>query len=405
MPERALDGIKVVELGDFISAPLCAKLMADLGAEVVKVERPKIGDESRRFGPFPKDVPNLEKSGLFIYLNSNKYSVTLDLSTATGADVFKALIADADVLVENTPAGALAELGLDYDTLSQVNPRLVMTSISVFGRTGSYAKYKGYDLTAWHGSGLAHRWCGDPDKEPLRGAWYHADHWGGISGATATMLALAARDCSREGQHVDVSETDMLACQIMGYQLVTLYHLTGEAIARSGDVYRGGAPVGLLECKDGFFYIMALEDHHWKGTVRAMGSPEWAINPMFDVPTWERGQYGDAILTLMEPWLLEHTKEEIFAAFQAERVPVGPVYTTGELLGHPHLKARGFFTEIDHPAVGRVTVPGKPYNMTETPWSLRMPAPALGQHNQLILGGRLGFSNVDLTDMRRTGII
>ncbi len=405
MPDQALAGVKVVELGDFISAPFCTKLMADLGAEVIKVERPKVGDEARRFGPFPGDVPHLEKSGLFLYLNGNKLSVTLNPSTATGADIVKALVAGADVLVENQQPGVLESLGLNFRRLRRVNPRLVYTSVSALGRTGPYRNYKGYDLHGWHGSGVAHRWLGDPDKEPLRGAWYHADHWGAISAATATMIALAARDLTGEGQHVDVAEAEVLAMMILGYQRITLYHLTGEHTARSGDVAIGGAPVGLLPAKDGYFYLMALEDHHWKGTIKAMGSPDWAKDPLFNVPSWERAQYSDIISELMEPWLKERTKEELFTAFQAERVPAGPLYDAKEVAGHPHLRARGFYSQMEHPIAGRVTVPGRPYVLSETPWSLRRPAPTLGQHNQLIFGGRLGFSNVDLTDMRRTGII
>ncbi len=405
MPDQALAGMKVIEFGDFISAPFCAKLMADLGAEVIKIERPKAGDESRRFGPFPNDVPHLEKSGLYVYLNGNKLGVTLNPSTATGLDIFKALIADADVLVESQQPGVMESLGLGYNQLRRANPRLVYTSISTFGRSGPYRNFKGYDLQAWHGSALAHRWTGDPDKEPLRGAWYHADHWGAVSAAAASMIGLAARDAMGEGQHVDVSEAETLGMMIQGYTSVARYFLTGENSARSGDVYMGGAPVGLLPCKGGYFYIMALEDHHWQGAIRAMGSPEWAKEPLFNGPSWERAQYADIIMDFMQPWFNEHTKEEIFALFQAERVPVGPVYDAGELVNHPHLKARGFFTEMRHPVLGSVTVPGKPYNLTETPWSPRWPAPTLGQHNQLVYGGRLGCSNIDLTDMRRTGII
>ncbi|MEE9284967.1 MAG: CoA transferase [Dehalococcoidia bacterium] len=406
MPDRALEGLKVVEFGSFISAPYCGKLLADLGAEVIKIEPPKVGDEARRFGPFPGDVPHLEKSGFFIYLNGNKLGVTLNPSTATGFDIFTALVADADVLVENQQPGVLKALGLDYDRLSKVNPGLVMTSITTFGRTGPYRDYKGYDLTAWHGSGVAHRYVGEPDREPLRGAWYHADHWSAVAAAAATTIALAARDLTGEGQLVDISETDILATHLMGYQIVTLYHLTGEHEARAGvNAVRTGAPVGMYACKDGYVFIMPLELHHWHGLVRAMGSPDWALDPIFDVPSHERAEYAQEIDELMQPWFDERTKEEIFVALQAERVPCGPFYNAGDIVEHQHMNARGFFAEMDHPVLGRVQVPGRPYVLSETPWGLRQPAPTLGQHNQLIYGGRLGFSNVDLTDLRRTAII
>ncbi|MBI3743007.1 MAG: CoA transferase [Chloroflexi bacterium] len=401
----ALEGLKVVEFGEFISAPFCGKLLADLGAEVIKIEAPKVGDESRRFGPFPGDVPHREKSGAFLYLNTNKQSVTLNPKTATGQDIFKSLIADADVLVENQQPGVMEELGLAYRDLAKVNPQLIHTSITSFGHSGPYAKFKGYDLQSWEGSGVAHRWCGEPDQEPIRGAWYHANHWGGVCGATTIMIALTGRDLTGEGQFVDVSEADCMACHILGYELVTLYNLTGEHLERAGEEMRGGAPVGLLTCKDGYFYIMALEVHHWRGVVKAMGSPEWATNPLYDAPSWVRAEYGDAIRMQMQPWLDAHTKDELFDLFQAQHVPAGPLYTTGELLKNKHLNQRGFFATPEHPAAGSLKMPGAPYKLTETPWHIRMPAPTLGQHNQLIYGGRLGFSNVDLTDLRRTGII
>ena len=401
----ALDGLKIVEFGSFISAPYCTKLMADLGAEVIKIEPPKVGDESRRFGPFPGDIPNLERSGLFVYLNGNKLGLTLNPSTATGYDVFTALLQDADIFVENQQPGVLRELGLEYSQIAKINPNLVMTSITTFGKTGPYRNYKGYDLTGWHGSGCAHRYLGEPDQEPLRGAWYHGDHWTGVAAATATMLALAGRDMTGEGQRVDVAETDVLANMIMGYQLPTLYHKLGEWVARGGDRIRLSATSGMNKCQDGYVYLMALEEGQWRGLREAMGDPDWAKDPLFDVTPSDRGLYYDEIHALMDPWFEERTKEELFSLLQQHRVPCGPVYNSGDLVENEHFAARGFFAEMDHPELGRVKVPGKLYNLSLTPWTLSRPAPTLGQHNQLVLGGRYGFSNVDLTDLRRTGII
>ncbi len=401
----ALSGLKVVEFGNFISAPFCGKLFADMGAEVIKIEAPKAGDESRRFGPFPGDIPNLEKSGLFLYLNSNKLSLTLDMRTSTGADIFKAIVADADILVENQQPGVMESLGVDYATLEKTNPRLVMTSISTFGQTGRYANYKGYDITAWHASGVAARFLGDEKREPLRGAWYHANHWSAVNAATATMLAMTARDLTGEGQLVDISEVECLATHILGYQLVTLYHLTGETSSRTGETLRGGAPAGLFRTKDGFMCLLALQDQQWVGIKKAMGNPAWAEDPVFNVPAWQRVDVADMMYELMDPWWKSHTNEELFQLLQAESVPAGPLYTPKELLHHPHLESRRFFEDVAHPKAGTVRMPGAPYRFSQTPWRMVRPAPMLGQHNQEILSGRLGFSGVDLTDMRRTGII
>ncbi len=405
MTPQALEGLTVVEFGDFISASYCAKLMGDLGAEVIKIERPGSGEESRRFGPFPGDLPDPEKSGLFLYLNGNKHGITLDPGTAAGGRLFRALIRDADVLVENQPPGVLEEMGLGYEDLGKINPSLVMTSISTFGRWGPYSKYKGYDLTAWHGSGVGPVHLGHADREPLRGAWYQGDHWGAIGGATATMLALYARDLTGEGQHVDLSQTDMLASMILGYQMVTVFHMTGEHRKRAGAFGGRSAPTGMFRCKDGYVFLYAFEEHQWQGLVKAMGSPDWAQDPIFQLPSWERAAYGQEILALMEPWLFSHTKEEIFEACQANRVPSGPVYDAKDLLEHPHLAARGFFSVADHPAVGRTTIPGRPFVLSETPWRLRRTAPLLGEHNDLIYRGRLGLSTAQLSDLRRSGVV
>ena len=405
MTAMALEGLRVVEFGDFISAPFCGKLLADFGADVIKVERPKVGDESRRYGPFPDDLPHVDRSGLFIYMNANKRSVTLDASTATGQDIFNALVADADILIENQQPGVMKSLGLTYDKLSKINPGLVMTSISVFGQTGPYSKYKGYDLTAWNASGVPHRYMGEPDRAPLRAAWYHADHWGAICAAVSTMIAAIARDVIGEGQHVDLSQADVLACHIMGYQLISVYHMTGEWDVRTGETRMTSYPTGIHPCADGHMALMLLEQSQWRGFVNAMGNPEWALNPIFDIPMWDLREYSEEIRVMAEPWFEERTKKELFEVLQANKVPSGPVNNAEDVANDPHLNARGFFAEYDQPEVGPVKVPGRPFVMSKTPWSLRRPAPTLGEHNVEILGGRYGFSGVDLTDLRRTGII
>ncbi|MSQ26119.1 MAG: CoA transferase [Dehalococcoidia bacterium] len=405
MTDGALAGLRVLELGDFIAAPLCAKLLADLGAEVVKIEPAGTGDMARRFGPFPGDVPHPEKSGLFAYLNGNKLGVTLELNTASGTAMFDALLGETDILVESLQPDAARRLGVEYARVRAANPGLVMTSISTFGRTGPYSGYAGCDLTAWHGSGVAHRFLGEAGREPLRGAWYHADHWAAVGAACATMIAVLARDLTGRGQHVDVSATDLLATHIMGYQFVALYHMTHQAMARAGESQRSGAPAGLIKCQDGYMDIMALADHHWQGTIKAMGDPDWAKADIFQGRSWDRLPYAEEILDLMQPWLDQRTRDEAFAAFQAEGVPAGPIYTPADLLHHPHLEARGFFATMQHPVLGPTTVPGKPYDFSETPWALRRPAPLLGEHNAQVYCGRLGMSKEDLVALRGAGVI
>jgi crotonobetainyl-CoA:carnitine CoA-transferase CaiB-like acyl-CoA transferase len=405
MAKQALAGLKVVELGSLISAPYATKLMADLGAEVIKVEEPRLGDLSRRYGPFPEDLPGLERSGVYQYLNANKLGLTADLSTATGRDLVHSLVREADVLVENLQPADVEAWGLDYPTLEKINPRLVVTSITPFGWTGPYRDYKGDDLLGWHASGAGHHFIGDPEREPLRPAFYHADHWAAVCAATATLLALHIRDVIDEGQHVDISVADVFVVLVMGYQLPTLFHDRGETSVRIGTTVRQMAPAGMMPCKDGYVYIMALEDHQWAGLKVAMGNPEWAEEPLFNVPAWERAGLADQVYALMEDWLMSHTKQEIFALCQQNRVPATAVLTTEELVLHPHLNARNFWIDLPTAEMGTLKVPGSPYEFTRTPWALTRRAPTLGEHNAEIYLSRLGFSPEELVDLRRTGII
>jgi crotonobetainyl-CoA:carnitine CoA-transferase CaiB-like acyl-CoA transferase len=405
MADQALEGLKVVELGHLVSAAYATKLLADLGAEVIKVEEPDFGDASRRYGPFPEDVPDAETSGVFQYLNANKLGVTADLTTATGQDIVYELVRRADLVVENYRPLQMEEWGLDYPNLEKVNPEIVVTSITPFGWSGPYRDYKGNDLLAWQAAGAGHHFLGEPDRAPLRPAFYHADHWAAACAAAASLLALHIRDAIGEGQHVDISVADVFVVLVMGYQLPTLYHDQGLTSARTGTTLSLFPPTGMLPCKDGYVYIMVLEDHQWQGLKGAMGHPEWMDEPLFNVPPWDRAPYSEQIRQLMEDWLLSHTKEEIFQLCQQNRVPATAVYTTEELVLHPHLAARSFWVDLPTARAGTLKVPGAPYVFSETPWALRRRAPELGEHNSEVLIGRLGFSPEELAALRQTGII
>ncbi|MCH8815935.1 MAG: CoA transferase, partial [Chloroflexi bacterium] len=202
MPEGALEGTKIVELGQLVSAPYCAKLFADYGADVIKVEPPGSGDLARHWGPFPGDEPHLEKSGLFFYLNTNKRGATLDVSSSEGRDVFLKLIADVDVLIENNAPQQMRDWGLDYTALEKANSDLVMISITPFGQTGPYAGWNGYDLNAFHLSGTSSRYCGRPGEMPLEHGTFAAEFFGATAGAAWGLAAVVGRDLVGGGQHV-----------------------------------------------------------------------------------------------------------------------------------------------------------------------------------------------------------
>ena len=403
-PRLPLAGLRVLEVGEFVSAPYAAKLMADLGAEVIKIERPRVGDDARRHGPFPGDVPHPERSGLFLYLNTNKDGVTLDLASTTGRDTFHALCREADVLIENKTQREALELGLGFEALHGVNPRLIVTSVSAFGRSGPYAGYEGHALNATAASGVAYR-IGHPERPPLTTPLSRGDYWGAINAAGATMAAVFARRRTGRGQHVDISSAECMSTFINSLNVIDFVDV-GFYPKRGGHrLDYIGYPWVLLPCKDGHYALIRVSDRHWERFVELIGNPGWSKNPRYQDRDAMGKVYPDEVDALVKPWLAGQTKAEIWEACRERQIPFQPVQSTEDLARCPHLRERGYFREVEHPQAGRLRYPGAPYQLSKTPWSLRRPAPMLGQHNQRVLGGLLGMSRIDLVDLRRTGVI
>jgi crotonobetainyl-CoA:carnitine CoA-transferase CaiB-like acyl-CoA transferase len=401
---KALEGLRVLEYGSFIAAPFAARLMADLGAMVIKIEPPQ-GDRARRYGPFPGDAPSDEASGLFLHINAGKRAVTLDVEAPSGQRLLQALLAWADLFIEHSEPGSLEALGLAPAQLCAANPRLVVTSVRPFGMRGRHSRYRGDDMVTWHASGAGQGYLGDPDREPLRGAWHFNDHFAGICAATASLLALHAREATGQGQHIDIAAADLMAMLCAGPTRIGVYHYVGAYLSRQGKLHAGGAPAALLPCKDGFVYIHAYERHQWEGVVKAMGDPDWAKEPMFSGSFMERGQYRDEMYALMSDWLMSRTKAEVFEAFQRHRAPCAPLNTMGDLLFDSNFRERGFFKQLEHPVTGEITLPGAPYRLSATPWRLERPAPLLGQDNEAVYCGLLGLSHAELADLHRAGVV
>ncbi len=401
MSGQALEGLKVVEYGEFISAAYCTKMMADLGAEVIKIEEPGTGDEARRYGPFPGDNPHPEKSGLFLYLNSNKLGITLDAAKATGRSILKGLLRNADVLVENNPPQLMKDLGLDYHSLSEVNPRLIMTSITPYGQTGPYRDYKAYDLNIQAAGGLCVQ-LGSLERQPLNFQPLQGHFQAALSGAAATMVALFAREASGLGQHVDISATQVLAALHKGCNIPSLI-LRGSLPCRLGNHGQPGLwPYTVLPCKDGYMSMMTLEDYHWKAFAEAIGNPDWAL--MYDAPM-ERYENKDEMNAYLIEWLMEHTKQEVFDLCFDRRIPFIPEYDIEDVMKSPQLEERQYFVEVDHPETGVLKYPGAPAKLSKTPWSIDRPAPMLGEHNEDVYCKRLGYSHEDMAELRRAGVI
>ncbi|MBI2305326.1 MAG: CoA transferase [Chloroflexi bacterium] len=411
MSQSALSDLKVVEYGQFISAPYCAKRLASLGAEVVKVEPPGVGDMARRMGPFRDDIPHPERSGLFLYLNMNKLGTTLDVANPRGKKIFLALIKDADILVENNPPQRMEELGLDYPHLREANPRIIMTSITPFGQTGPYRDYKGNDLIAFHTSGMAYDTRGpvaDPNAiPPIKAGGRQADYTGGVLGAAATMSALFYRHLTDEGQHVDVSQQEALAiflrAGILSYTGYDPSHIR-RPLPKGPQPIGGFLPYTPLPCKDGMICFQSIEEYQWWNFVEIMGNPEWAADERF-VDNTTRRDNMDALYPLLAQWTMQHTREEIYHAAQANHCTVFPVNTVEDLFKARQLQEREFFVELEHPEAGPLRYPGAPYKLSETPAQINSAAPLLGQHNEEILCQRLGYSPEELAIMHQMRII
>ena len=406
MPEQALSDVKVLDLTWHIAGPYCTKLLAGYGAEVIKVEKPGEGDPTRRMGPFFKDDPHPEKSGLFLHLNTNKKGITLNLKSATGKKILKALVSDVDILVESFSPRVMPSLGLDYQTLEQINPKLVMVSISNFGQSGPYRDFKASEIVEYAMGGEMYS-TGTAGREPLKLGGNVTQYQAGTVAAVATMGALYGAECQEVGQHVDVSimetqagSTDRRIIYLLGYAcagvLTTRWPPPREAVRMMI------LPQGVYPCKDGFINTLSLPQW-WPRYLEAMEMPELKDDPRFqNIFSAEAGMEFDAI---WYSWLADHTKAELFEIFREARIASAPVNSPEDLLKYPHLKERQYFTEIDHPETGKVTYPGAPFKMTETPCQARHPAPLLGQHNEEIYCKLLGYGREDLVKLRESGVI
>ncbi len=396
----ALDDVRVIEYGNFISAPYCSKLMADLGADVIKIEKPGVGDLSRERGPFLDDIPGPDRSGIFLYLNANKRGITLNPEKATGKEIFQRLIKDADILIEDTRPGTLDSLGLGYGALKAINPRLVMTSITPFGQTGPYKEYKGSDLIMWQMGGLGYATpihTGTPDYEPLR-VMHMASYLAGATASSAAMTALYYQRLTGIGQHVDVSQLEAVFLN-WGWYYWPYEHKNSTRVSKFPL-----APVGFLKCRDGWVFIVAHEDHHWKVLLEMMGNPDWAGSELFK-DRFTRADNWEDLEPLLLDWSMKYTKAEITEMGKARGIPVGPVNSIADVLDSEQLKYREYFVEREHPKAGTLTYPGAPYKLPQTPWSVRSPAPLLGQYNEEIYCRQLGYTKGDLVKMYEVGII
>jgi crotonobetainyl-CoA:carnitine CoA-transferase CaiB-like acyl-CoA transferase len=398
MPADLLNGFRVLDMGSGISAPWCAKILTDYGAEVIKVETPGSGDLARRMGPFAGDDPNPEKSLTFLYLNTNKKSVTLDPSSVSGRKLLHRLVADADVLVENYPPSVSKELGLNYASLSAVNSGLVVTSIAPFGQTGPYHNYQATDIVTYALSGLMYH-SGDSDQPPLRNVLDQSFYVAGANGAAATQIALFARLSSGEGQHVDVSAAECLGAHLV--QPLPYYNYMGAVKGRRP--VRGAGFEELMPARDGYVAPSVQGSRPWEVIANLIGLEE-LLDGKFSTGAG-RVAHGEELKELLTKGLAQWDRMPLFLASGEARLVFGMAQDAGDLVNCPHLEARDFFVEVDHPVVGQAKYPGMAVRLPGEPLTASQPAPLLGQHNSEIFVQELGYSAEDLVSLRQLGVI
>lgn len=396
MVERALTGVKVIDLTQYIAGPYCTRLLAGFGADVIKIERPGTGDPARSNAPFLDDEPGPERSGLFFYLNVNKKSVTLNLKSQTGIKLLRELLKDADILVESFRPGVMARLGLDYETLEPANPGLVMTSISNFGQTGPYRDYALTHLVAWGMSGGRYT-EGAPGQRPVQVGGWIPHYITGLHATAGTAAALYQRNESGKGQHVDVSIFESMV--LLPTYPATTYSYRNTIYNRSGKNYLGIFPV-----KDGYIGLNVYTLMHWQTMCAFFGVPELLSDPRFATQL-NLNENVEQARSYFYPKVKDREKMELFTEGNEWRIPFGLVPTTQESLDSPQHRAREFFETVLHPVMGTVTMPGAPFKMTETPWQKSGPAPLLGENNEEIYCQRLGYRKSDLVTLRQQGVI
>lgn len=404
MTPTALEGVRVLELCSGVVGPFCSKLMADMGADVVKIEAPVTGDETRRMPPFCNDTADPEKSGLFLYLNSNKRGITLDIEKESGRQVLLDLVRDADVLTEDRPVGELERLGLGYDALREINPGLIVASITPYGRTGPYKNYRAQELNICHASGQGYLLplpAIDPDRPPVKTGGHMADYDAGLVAVLPVLAAVFWKGTTGEGQFIEISRQEALI-SMQRVESVTFAN-DGVVIGR-GSNSKGGMPGGIMACKDGYVVVITPQEHQWQALVEMVGNPQWAKGELCRDAV-SRAANTEKINQHLGEWMLRHGKDEIFRRGQALSCPVAPVYSAEDIAKSEQYRAREFFVEVEHPEMGTLLFPSCAHHFSETPWAYRQSAPRLGEHNEEVLCGDLGYSTQELARLQEAGAV
>lgn len=393
-----LDDLKVLDLSQGLAGPICAKILADFGADVVKVE-PLAGDAARRMAPFFGEDPHPEKSLVYLLANLNKRGVKVNFDVAEGRDLVRQMALKADIIVESYNPGYLASLGLDYATLSRDNPRLIVISITPFGQTGPYKDYKNEEIVTYALSGIMSI-SGLAEREPLKHGGMQSQYEGGLAGAVGTLAALHARDMLGEGQHVDISLQDVVTSTLVIHQ--PMYGWVGAVQGRRRP---SGSNYGQVQqCKDGYFIWQTGGGAEWSDIVEFFGSEELKEERFATVAG--RALHGVDLDRIVLDATKDRTMQELFrTASEKYHMLFGIVQEPKDLAHCPHLEAREYFQEVDHPVMGVIKVPFRLWSMPDAPAVYRRPAPLLGQHNFEVFEDMLGLDSDRMVALAAKGVI
>lgn len=391
---RALCGLRVLEVGEMVAAPYAAKLLGDLGAQVIKVE-PPAGDRSRCYGPFPPEAPgDSEQSGLFLGLNTNKQSIELDLDTTAGRARLRDLVSQADIVIHSLRAKRAAQVGLDGNDLLETFPSLVVCALTPYGHTGPHAEWLGEELNVVHGGGWGYLIPGDdpdPTAPPLTVFGHPANCQAGMAGAFAALGAFFKAEETGVGEYIDLSVMAHVSAMLEASFIAWSY--VGKTASRSDG--RLLNPWGIFQCADGLIFLVTVEQDQWERLIEMMGSPEWALLEVFATVDG-RSANRDLLNIYIDEWTSQHTVEGLFHDGQQRRICFAPVFTMADLAHQEHLKQRGFFAEADHARAGTLTYMAAPAVVTPNSWELTSAAPMLDSDPVATFEGeRLVLSTVD----------
>jgi formyl-CoA transferase len=397
---QALDNVRILDLTQFEAGPSCTELLAFLGAKVIKVEAPKGGDQGRTL---VSENPKLD-SYYFLLLNANKQSITLNLKSEKGKRLFLELVTRSDIVMENFAPGVMQGLGLGYEALKAVNPRIIYGTVKGFGTYGPYSTYKSFDPIA-QATGGAFSVTGFADSPPLRPGPTIGDTGTGVHCAVGLLAALWQRERTGEGQQVEVSMQDA----VVNYTRVVMmsHHVTQKPVPRTGNEPAQLSPAGLYPCHPGgpndYVYLLATTREMWDSLLRVIGREDLIGDPRYtEIP--ERNKHGTEVYALIREWTQQHGKFVVMDMMGKVGVPCGAVFDSGDVLSDPHLRERGMIVTIEHPTRGQMTMPGCAVQLSHSSVEVR-PAPLLGQHNQEIYRAVLGLSEGEVAELKAEGVI